>query len=248
MTSQLFAAGNYRFAPTPANSPYSAGVVAEPGYEIIRATLSRWLPWREGLAFVDRHLASLGRPRAALCAVELRCAEPYPPGGWIGSGSFNQSYVDFLTGWGLAIDGAIPVARTNVAPGINPPTEQVLHAFSYTVVSPSASPTFVVSGGAEDPAVRPGETSSEAMRVKALDMMADISSRLVTLGATWDQVNEVDLYTVHELLPYLIEAFLAPMGAAAQHGTHWFYSRPPITDREIEMDARCVRTNLYLSS
>src|SRR4051812_24483767 len=119
MTSQLFAAGNYYFAPTPANSPYSAGVSAEPGYEIVRATLSQSLPWREGLAFVERHLSSLGRPRTALCAVELRCAVPYPPGGWTGSGSFNQTYIDFLTSWGLAIGGAIPVARTNVAPEID---------------------------------------------------------------------------------------------------------------------------------
>jgi hypothetical protein len=122
----------------------------------------------------------------------------------------------------------------------------VLYAFSYTIASPGAPPTFVVSGGAEDPKVRPGETTDDAMRAKSIDMMTEISGRLVTLGATWEQVNEVDLYTVHELLPYLVEAFLTPMGSAAQHGTHWFYSRPPITDREIEMDARSVRTNVQL--
>lgn len=52
--------GNYRFLTGIA--PYSAGVTAQPGYEIVRAVLARPLPWRDGFARIDKHLTTLGRP------------------------------------------------------------------------------------------------------------------------------------------------------------------------------------------
>jgi len=237
-------AGHYSFSPAANNSPYSSGVIAATGYEIVRATLHLALPWQAGLAYVERHLATVGQPKAALCAIELRCAEPYPPDAWVSPGSFNDTYVSFLHQNGFTVDGAIPVARTNVAPGTNPPAEQMLYSFSYTIPSPDAPPTFVIAGAAETPGLRPGETSLDALAEKTRDALATIDRRMSDLGADWGHVTEVGMYTVYEFQPYLVEAILKPIGLAAAHGIHWYYSRPPITDRDVEIDARGIRINL----
>ena len=70
-------AGSYHFLPGGGALPFCGGVVADSGYEIVHAVLRRPIPWREGFGLIERHLAALGRPRAALCAVELRCGKPY---------------------------------------------------------------------------------------------------------------------------------------------------------------------------
>ena len=54
--------GGYRFLP--GIEPYSSGVVAMPGHEIVHATLQAALPYREGFALIERHLAGIGRARA----------------------------------------------------------------------------------------------------------------------------------------------------------------------------------------
>jgi len=67
--------GNYRFLPGIA--PFSSGVVALPGYQVVHVTLRAPIPWRDGFALIDRHLRPEGRPRAALCAIELRSPTPF---------------------------------------------------------------------------------------------------------------------------------------------------------------------------
>jgi hypothetical protein len=240
--------GNYRFFPTTTNSPYSSGGIAVPGYEVVHATLRRPLSWQDGLALVEQHLRSQGRPRQALCGVELRCAKAYAPDQWMGSGTFNQEYLSFLEGWNLFVDGLVPVGRTNVAPGVDPPSEQVLHGFSYTVPATASSdrPTFVVAGAAEPPTVRPGETTVDALREKTAAAMEIMHERLYGLGATWDDVTDVGIYTVHDILPFLVDEILAKVRPAARSGVTWIYSRPPITDREVEIDLRGVRQDLRL--
>ncbi|HLZ09056.1 MAG TPA: RidA family protein, partial [Chloroflexota bacterium] len=64
------------------------------------------------------------------------------------------------------------------------------------------------------------------------------------LGATWDQVTDVGIYTVEEIQSYLIDTILEPIQPADGHGLHWYYSRPPIADLEMEIDARNIRTNI----
>jgi hypothetical protein len=64
------AGGNYRYIPGIA--PFSSGVVAMPGHQVVHATLRAPLPWRDGFASIDRHLRGQDRPRLALCAIELR--------------------------------------------------------------------------------------------------------------------------------------------------------------------------------
>src|SRR5262245_49270280 len=93
--------------------PYSQGVRALDGYAIERARFARSLPVEAGFAAIEAHLASIGRPRTALCAAELRSPKPFSMEGFK---AFNQGYVAVLQKWGLFREGRNPVARSNVAP------------------------------------------------------------------------------------------------------------------------------------
>ncbi len=241
--------GNYRFLTGLA--PYSSGVAACPGFEVVHVTLRQPWPYRQGFDLIDRRLADQGRPRSALCAVELRSPCPFT---FEGFAHFNQGYQQFLAEWDLWVDGHNPIARTNVAPEVNPPTEPALYGFSYTAPSEAAGPTFVVAGAGElveaalTPAavVRPNETSAEAMQEKAAFVMEMMAARLAGLQVSWNQVTDVDIYTVHPLHTFLATTILEAMGAGAIHGVHWFYSRPPISGLEFEMDVRGVRQEVRL--
>jgi hypothetical protein len=243
--------GGYRFLPGIA--PYSGGIVSAPGHEIVHATWHRPVPYRRGFDVIERHLASGGRPRAALCGVELRSPQPFT---FDGFGGFNAGYARILEGWGLLVGGVNPVARTNVAPDVDPPAEPVLYGFSYSrPCDPSLPPTFVVAGAGELPEgvlspgaiVRAGETSAEAVAAKARFVMDLMEHRLRGLGGDWPAVTAIDVYTVHPIDRLLPEVILRRSGPAAAHGIRWFYSRPPIIGIEYEMDVRGVRCEVRLS-
>lgn len=237
--------GGYSFLPSAPGAPFSGGVVASPGHEIVRATFAKALPWRQAFSAIERHLQAQGRPRAALCALELRCSEPYTREGF---GAFNAQYRALLESWGLLVDGNVPAARSNVAPVVLPPAEQSIYAFHYTVPSQSATtpPTFFLSGAAETPTVRAGETSEEALREKTADVLANLQGRLTQIPATWGDVTSVAVYTPHAI-PSLLEAsVLKAVGAAASHGLHWFDCRPPVQGLEVEIDTRRERQELFL--
>ena len=243
-------AGNYRYLPGIA--PFSSGVVAMPGYQMVHATLGAPLPWRDGFALVDRHLRDAGRSRAALCAIELRSPAPFS---FAGFDAFNAGYCQLLAEWKLLVDGENPIARTNVAPLVGAPSEPSLYAFSYTVPGATARPTFVVAGAGEmrersagaQGIVRHGETSPEAMREKAAHVMATMGARLSGLDVGWPDVTTIDVYTAAPLETFLADTVLRPAGAAAIHGVRWFPSRPPIVGLEYEMDLRGVLREIVLS-
>ena len=231
-------------------SPFSSGVVADPGFEVVHATLSAYLPWREGFELIDAHLSEVGRERAALCAIELRCPVPYSMTGFI---EFNAGYVELVRSWDLYVDEHNPLARTNVAPAEHPPAEPVLHAFSYTIEAAEDAPTtFVVSGAGEIPEatlndnaiIRKGETGPEAMREKASHVIATMGSRLGALGASWELVTTTDVYTVFMHQGLLEDSVIPDMGPAARHGLRWYRSRPPVHDLDFEMDVRGVRSEV----
>ncbi len=112
--------GNYRYLPSTGEIPFCSGVVADAGYEIVRATFERPVPWRQGYELIDGHLKALGRPRQALCGLELRCAAPYTREGFL---EFNGRYAEVLSEWGLygGKVGTGSTARTNIAPSYNAP-------------------------------------------------------------------------------------------------------------------------------
>src|SRR5260221_13169703 len=103
--------GSYRFLPGIA--PYSCGVIANPGHELVHVTLEGARPWHEGFGFVDRFLREQGSQQAELCAIELRSPRPFTMQGFI---EFNRGYCSVLEEWGVFVHGVNPIARTNFCP------------------------------------------------------------------------------------------------------------------------------------
>jgi hypothetical protein len=240
--------GDYLFLP--GISPYSCGVVSAPRFEIAHVTFRSPVVYSRMFDLIEQHLKDNGRPKAALCGIELRSPHPFS---FDGFAEFNAGYSKTLEDWGLFVDGINPVARTNVAPEVDPPSEPALFGFSYTrPCDPSLPPTFVVSGAGELPEgilapeaiIRVGDTSSEAMIEKASFVMELMESRLHGLRADWSGVTDVDIYTVHALETILPDVILKRIGSAGVLGVRWFFSRPPIEGIEFEMDVRGFRTEL----
>ena len=227
--------------------PYSQGVVALPGFAIERARFAAPLPLAEGFRFIAAYLARLRRPKTAFCACELRSPKPFT---FEGFAEFNRGYVAVLEEWGLFRDGVNPVARSNVAPVIDPPREPCFHAFSYTVARAGASSTFVVAGSGEwpeggkfpDDIVARGDTSEGGMRAKAALVLDTMERRMRGLGGlTWKDATAVQVYTAYGLP---IEDIASRAGSALQ----WNYCRPPIEGLDFEMDVRGLPTELVLRS
>jgi hypothetical protein len=241
--------GGYRFLP--GIGAFSSGVIASPGWEIVRATLASPVPWREGFARIDRHLREQGRPRAALCGIELRSPAPFT---FDGFARFNDGYRALLEEWGLLVGGENPIPRTNVAPVAAAPAEPALYAFDHTIAGATPSPTFVVAGAGEmgdrargaDGIVRHGETSSDAMREKARFVMGIMRQRMQALGAAWADVTAIDVYCSRPVHDLVLAEVLPVAGAAAIHGVRWFPSLPPIQGLEFEVDVRGLRRELVV--
>ena len=235
--------GNYIYLP--GGAPYSSGVRAMPGYELMHMTLMRPLPLTEGIAAVVQYLAEIGRPPQALCGIELRCPQPYT---FAGFAAFNEEYRALLQRYNMLSDGPNPIARTNIAPVTDIPRQQVIHALTYTIPAAyrASRASFVISGAGElmeaslDAAaiVRPGEISEDALREKASLVMDVMQSRLDDLELDWSQVTCINIYTVHNLTAFLRHTILDRMGGASRFGVHWYLSRPPVEDIEFEMDLR----------
>jgi hypothetical protein len=242
--------GNYRFLPGIA--PYSCGAVSAPGFEIVHAVFQSPPPYRTGFERIAEHLTAAGRPKAALCGIELRSPAPFS---FAGFAAFNGEYASILKEWGLFVNGVNPVARTNVAPVVNPPGEPALYGFSYTRPCAGTQPlTFVVAGAGELPEgilaaesiVARGDTSARGIATKTDFVLDLMERRLFGLGADWSLVNAIDVYTIHSLDHVLPELVLKRAGSATIHGARWHYSRPPITEIEYEMDLRGTRTEVHL--
>ena len=237
---------SYRFLPGIA--PYSCGVVANPGHEIVHVTLEVARPWREGFGFVDRFLREQGRQRADLCAMELRSPKPFTMQGFI---EFNRGYCSVLAEWGLFLDGVNPIARTNVCPLAMDGPEPLVHAFSF--MRPNVGlqrQTFIGAGAGElvegnlvnDGILRRGETSDEAIAEKARYVCEVMTERLRCLHGTWDEVTAINVYTIHPLHRLMESLVLPVLPAARRHGVTWHYTRPPVIGIEYEMDLRGVVT------
>jgi hypothetical protein len=241
--------GNYFFLQGIA--PYSAGVIADVGFEIVHVRLARCVALRAGFEIVEAHLRRAGRPVQAMCGMELRSPKPFS---FSGFAEFNASYVEILKKLDLLMDGVNPVARTNVAPAVNPPAEPSLYGFSYTVPSETARKTFVVAGAGELPegsldprdVVRAGEWGPDAIEEKMRFVMALMEGRLRGLGVGWSGVTVSEIYTVRNIHPFLETELLSGQKEGGAHGVTWHYSMPPIASIEYEMDLRGCVTELVI--
>jgi len=235
-----FAEGGYRFIK--GVSPYSAGVAAEPGFEIERARFDAPIPMDEAFRRIKTCLASAGRPLAAFCACELRSPAPFTEAGFA---EFNRGYVSVLESWGIVREGLNPVARSNVCPEFDPPSVPSVHAFSYTV--PGRGAGFVVAGCGEAPEgqanyrdhiVRRGDVSLDGLQEKARWVLGEQERRLRALGTGWGEVTAVQVYTVHNVFSWLGEELV--YRRAMRGGLTWHLTRPPVVGIDFEMDCRGV--------
>jgi hypothetical protein len=241
---QEFRSGGYRFIK--AVFQYSAGVAALPGFRIRRIRFTRPVPLALGFQKIEQTLKSAGRPLTALCGCELRSPAPFTEDGFR---SFNEIYTGTLTRWSIFDGKSNPVARSNVCPAVDPPPEPSLHAFSYTEISDDSAPSFVVAGGAEAPEghanyrdhiVRLNDVSPAGIREKARFVLNEMERRLNALGVTWRDTTATQVYTIHDMHPFLADEIVKR--GAAHAGLTWQYCKPPVVGLEFEMDCRGVKT------
>jgi hypothetical protein len=240
--TQQFPAGNYRFIP--AVFQYSSGAAADSGFEVERVRFDKLLPLAEGFALVANYIRAAGRPLTSFCACELRS-----PGAFTEEGfrKFNEHYVKTLAEWGI-FDGTInPVARSNVCPEIDPPSEPSFYAFSFTRPSIGSAPSFVIAGGAElrggsgsypERIVRYKDLSPDAMKEKVRFTVGSMEERLGGFGLGWKDTTAVQAYTVHDFHPVVADELVRR--GAVRSGLTWHFARPPVIDLEFEMDCRRV--------
>jgi hypothetical protein len=248
--TELFAAGGYRFIP--AVFQYSGGVAAGSGLRIERVTFRNPLPLARGFERAADIIGSRRRPLAAFCACELRSPAPFTDDGFR---AFNEVYAGTLEKWGIYDSNSRrnPVARSNVCPDIAPPAEPCMHAFCFTSAGEASPPNFVVAGSGEareggalyrDRTVRYGDTGADAMREKARYVLGEMERRLKLLGFGWQHTSASQVYTVHNLHPFLADEIVAR--GAARSGLTWHFCRPPVRGLEYEMDCRAVAVEHFV--
>jgi hypothetical protein len=224
------------------NSAYSAGVAAEPGYDIVGLKFSGPQPVPDAFLTLDRELEARGLESTALVGFELRSPEPVIPAAFA---SFNSGYERLLAERGMLRDGVNPVARTNVAPVRNPPGDVVI--CGTFVVRPSAAAggtDFVIAGsgevaGAPEPEniVAFGDVSQDGLARKTDFVLGEMLARLTAVGAGADDPNVINVYTAREIrgLPEMIDGQL-PAASACGY-IHW-HAAPPVVGLDFEMDCR----------
>ena len=248
MKTQDFPAGNYRFIP--AVFQYSSGAAADPGFEIVRVRFDRMLPLAEGFAAIANYIGAAGRPLTSFCACELRSPAAFTEDGFR---AFNQHYVKTLAEWSLFDGTTNPVARSNVCPEIDPPSEPSFHAFSFTRPSTSKTPTFVIAGGAEtrggsgsypERIVRYRDTSLEGLKEKVQRTVNEMEDRLETFGFSWKDTTAAQAYSIRDFHHVLADELVRR--GALRSGLTWHFARPPVVDLDYEMDCRRVMHELVI--
>ncbi len=229
---------------------YSAGVAALPGYRMERARFADPVPLDEGFTRIEAYLRSRGLPPTAFAACELRSPAPFTEDGFT---AFNRLYFAVLERWGVIADGKNPVARSNVCPELHKPAGPSFHAFSFAVPA-DAPPSFVIAGSGESAegqgsyaanTIAYRDLSPAGMLLKARHVLGEMERRMAALGFAWADTTALQVYTVHDITPFLADEIVAR--GAARHGATWHYCRPPVVDLEFELDCRGVAQEVVLS-
>jgi hypothetical protein len=244
------AARGYRFIP--GVMQYSGGVAALPGFRLERVRFANPVPMRAGFAAIAAWLAREGLAKTAFCACELRSPAPFTEEGFR---AFNTIYAGVLGEWGVLVEGRNPVARSNVCPEVAPPAEPGFHAFVVARPEAHAAPSFAVAGSGECPEghanyfdhmIAPGDVSPTGLRLKVDWVLGEMERRMGRLGFGWADATGVQAYTVHDVAPFLADAF-APRGAL-RHGLTWQLCRPPVVGLEFEMDVRGIAVERVIAA
>jgi hypothetical protein len=171
--------------------------------------------------------------------------------------TFNDSYVDRLRRAGVLVNEHMPLTRSNlVLTGTD--VSHRIQAFSYTVPASSQSsrrPTFVVAGIPEvrflDPnpeIVAKDDSSLDGLRRKTIFILETIEGLLAAMGAEWNDVTGIQLYTVRDLHPLIESVVLPRIGGAAKRGIQWHYVLLPVVGGDVEIDVRSVRAEFTIDS
>lgn len=242
-----FKPGNYKFIVSP-GGPFSSGVAAMAGFALRRVRFMRPIPMAAGFAFIRAHLEREGRPVTALAACELRSPAAMTVEQFQ---AFNSEYLKTLHQWGCKAGDINPLARSNLAPITEVPSEAMFFAFTYTVPEAGASGDFLISG---KPEIRDGVTtdrivggrdvSLKGLETKARFVMNAMRERVAALGCDWSAVTAGQIYTVHDIRPLLDTVFAEDK--VSQLGLAWYPAWPPVIGMEFEVDVRCVRTELVI--
>jgi hypothetical protein len=76
------------------------------------------------------------------------------------------------------------------------------------------------------------------MREKARYVLGELERRVAEFGYRWADSTATQVYTVHDLYPFLADEIVRR--GAARAGLTWHYARPPVQGLEYEMDCRSV--------
>lgn len=237
-----FVPGGYRYMP--GVFQYSGGVAALPGFRLERVRFTRPVPLAEGFARIEAMLKAANRPLTSFAACELHSPAPFTEAGFK---TFNELYCGTLERWGIYKAGVNPVARSNTCPEVTPPAEPGFHAVTFTMPATGVPASFVVAGSGEAPEgkgnykdhiIARGDTSADGLRRKAVWVLGEMERRMAALGGTWTDVTATQVYTIHDLHPFLADE-LARRGAIG-HGLTWHLNRPPVVELDYEMDCRRI--------
>jgi hypothetical protein len=158
-----------------------------------------------------------------------------------------------LSDWGVIEGDLNPVARSNICPAIDPPAELSFHAFSFTMPATDAPRSFVIAGSGEAPEgqgtyrdyiVARGDVGAAGLRRKAAFVLGEMERRMAALGFGWADATAVQLYTVHDVHPFLADEIVRR--GAARAGLTWHYARPPVQGLDYEMDVRGLARELVI--
>ena len=221
--------------------PFSGGVACHRGYALTRVRFRRPLPLAEGLAQAASFIKTQDRPLASLAACELRSPAQMSLADFA---AFNRQYVEVLKANGFPSEAPFPMARSNVAPTLAPPSTNTLFAFTYAVTATEAQarPDFLISGKAEiidEPrtVIAEGDPSPAGTEKKAGYVFEQLRVRVEELGCQWADITGVQIYTPRSLdpvVPLLKRIGLADVGVTL----HPAY--PPVAPYEFEVDVRSV--------
>jgi len=229
-------ADGFRFLPV--DGPFSAGVAAEPGFDIVRVHVPYHTPLARGFEMIEQAIRRSHRPMKALCALELRVPKQYNRTDWA---EFNAGYVAQWKRWEATVDDRIPGARTNVAPELDPPHEPCLHAFCYTMQAERGGEDFVISGAPEPEGTQGGLPAYWAAIAKELE------TRMTALAVTWDGATETQLYATRADHELFASPDLTRFQDLVRPGLRWFFSRPPVEGLNIEVDVRRLTSESWVS-
>ena len=177
-------------------------------------------PLAEGFAQIAEYIKAAGRPLTSFCACELRSPAAFTDQGFL---EFNQHYVKTLAEWGIYDGKTNPVARSNVCPEIDPPSEPSFYAFSLRAAEQQHDADLRHRRQRRSRRKAPGPIPSArcviaisaptASRTRFAMSSAPWRSRMGAFGFGWKDATAAQVYTIRDY-HHVVADELVKRGAA----------------------------------